>query len=147
MKQFLILAVLNLMLLTSCSENSTPSFEPESYSGELTVYRVDQVDTRTDTVTLVIDGSAYQLIHLTQASNLCNSSGTQSGFGSNSLTLTPTPQDITGCDNIRVPNGRFDAVFKDDSLTLGPARIIFTVNANGQTVNENWDYTFKLRKR
>jgi len=146
MNKLWIVLIAGSVFVTNCGKNATPSFEPESYSGELTVSRVELVYTRTDTVTLVVDGSSYQLFHLTRASKLCNSHGTQSGFGTNSLRLTPVSNGATSCDNLRVPAGIFSAVFSGESLTLGPTRIHFTVDVNGQSVEESWDYTFKLHK-
>jgi len=141
-----IICLLLVGALLSCSKDTIASSNPEVFQGELTVTRIDQVFTRTDKVALIIDGNQYNIVHQTRTSNLCDSRGTQSGFGSNFLTLTPKSTDIGSCDKIRVPYGRYKAVFKGDSLYLGPTTLTFTVTVDEQQVTETWEYSFKLKQ-
>ncbi len=146
MKATVAILLLSLTVSVGCDKETTASFEPEVFTGELTVRRIDQVFTRIDTVELVVDGPSYQLTHIIRASNLCDSRGSQSGFGSNRLSLAPSPIASGGCDNLRVPAGTFKAVFSGDSLILGPMQLEFSVTTSGRTSVETWEYEFRLKE-
>jgi hypothetical protein len=124
------LAVLALFL-GGCSkdeEESSPS--TEVFSGELFVDIGPSVVGQqwVDTVVLIVTEGRYTLF-LTSENGvtpdgsprpLCDSEGDVKGFGSNTLTLTPTGTLGTDCSASLVPSGEFVATFSagGDSLTL-----------------------------
>ncbi len=130
----------------NCTKDTIASSDPEVFQGELSVHRADQVYDRTDDIVLIIDGKQYRIVHQTRTTDLCDSYGTQGGFGSNVLTLTPSGTEGSGCDNIRVPQGQFPAVFRGDSLFLGPTTLQFTVIIDERPVTEIWEYSFRLKQ-
>ena len=145
-----IVAAVGIILLSglmtfSCGDDEIIPPEIEVFSGELVLVNIEQQEPHfypdTDQVTLTIEGSSYSLNHGINMSNLCNSRGVATGFGTNSLSLTPTSFSSGNCDTIRIPQGKFKAVFHGDSLDLGPDTLVFEAD---QT--ENWIYHFRLRK-
>ncbi|MFH1373779.1 MAG: hypothetical protein ABII79_08295 [bacterium] len=144
-----IVAAVGIILLCglmtfSCGDDEIIPPEIEVFSGELALANIEQREPHvypdTDQVTLTIEGSSYSLNHDINMSNLCNSGGVATGFGTNSLSLTPTSFSSGNCDTIRIPQGKLKAVFLGDSLLLGPDTVYL------DPPKENWIYHFRLRK-
>ena len=132
--------------IINCTKDTVASSEPEVFQGEFSIHRIDQIFDRTDNIVLIIDGKQYRIVHQTRTTGLCDSYGIQGGFGSNVLTLTPSGTEGSGCGNIRVPQGQFKAVFRGDSLFLGPTTLQFTVIIDEKPVTETWEYSFRLKQ-
>lgn len=126
--KIVVLILLGLALI-GC-EDDPPSPEIEVYSGELAIIKIKESPPwtypYTDTVTLTIEGGTYRLLHIRNASGLCNSEGKAIGFGTNRLRLTPTSVDYNNCDSLKVPQGEFKSIFEGDSLYLGPDTQVFS---------------------
>jgi len=149
MNRLIFLLFITLLTIITCGkEKITPSSSTELFTGELVLNRIEEVFERTDTVNFTIIGRSYTLNHFTNESNLCSSYGTQSGFGTNKLILFPDTLPGTNCDNNRIPKGEFNAVFKGDSLILGP-RIdtLFIEVGENDIRREIWNYHLKLTKQ
>ena len=133
------------LMTFSCGDDEIVPPEIEVFSGELALANIEQREPHvypdTDQVTLTIEGSSYSLHHDINMSNLCNSGGVATGFGTNSLSLTPTSFSTGNCDTIRIPQGKFKAVFHGDSLFLGPDTVFVVLP------EENWIYHFRLKKK
>jgi multidrug efflux pump subunit AcrB len=135
--------VLLLVSVAGCQKDLVPPPEREVFTGRFTVVNIDIAEMkRTDSVVLTVEDGRYRLDHVVNTSNICSTSGSVFGFGSNSLRLEPTTMTTTNCDSVRVPQGQFKAIFKGDSLILGPETLQF----EGKTGQETWEYTFRLKK-
>ena len=128
-----------------CSGDELSPPKPEVFSGELAVVNIKQLPAPrsydTDRVILTIEGSTYDLKHVSNQSNLCNSRGEAIGFGTNTLTLVPTYADTNNCDYVRTPQGQFRSVFRGDSLYLGPDTQVFITKQIDTMI-----YYFRLTK-
>ena len=141
-----VLLIFLIFSLNSCNEKRIVQTNPELFIGQLEFFRVDEVFHRTDNIELTINGSSYTLNHTTNESKLCSSHGSQSGFGTNKMILSPDALSGNNCDNFRIPRGEFNAIFRNDSLILGP-RIdtLFIEVGENDTRREIWSYHLKLR--
>ncbi|MFH2049867.1 MAG: hypothetical protein ABIJ12_10525 [bacterium] len=146
MDKFLLISFTSLLIIIACNKEKPTQNTSEFFAGELVFKRVDEVFERTDFVNLSITGSSYDLNHVVNESNLCNSYGSQNGFGTNKLILSPdTTFHGTNCDNTRIPRGEFVAVFRGDSLILGPKVVTLYIDlGENNTRQEIWSYHFKL---
>ncbi len=145
-----IVAAVGIILLCglmtfSCEDDEIVPPEIEVFFGELALANIEQREPHfypdTDQVTLTIEGTSYSLHHDINMSDLCNSRGIATGFGTNSLSLTPTSFSSGNCDTIRIPQGKFKAVFHGDILYLGPDTVYL------DSLDENWIYHFRLKKK
>ena len=133
------------LILVGCSEDKIPPPEIEVFMGELAVTDIRPPPMwtlyDTDRVVFTVEGSTYKLDHVANESGLCSSEGRALGFGTNTLTLTPTTTDYSNCDTLRIPQGEFKSVFWGDSLYLGPDTEVFS----GQ-FTDTMIYHFRLTK-
>lgn len=127
--------------------------EIEVFLGELAVANIKQKSPYTyhDTgrVIFTVAGGTYKLEHLTDVRNLCSSGGNVTGFGTNTLRLTPTFFDYSqDCDSLKVPQGEFKSVFRGDSLYLGPDTQVFKTfdSALMKEFIDTMIYDFRLTK-
>ena len=136
MKRLIILMLSGLLATWGGCEDepAAAAGEIEVWTGNLHVTRILEAfpvtDEFTDEVILTIEGALYNLDHVINNSNLCDTRGRISSFGSQTFTLTPTGFNRipTTCDTIRIVRGEFDATFRNDSLFA-----IDTVEYNTQT--------------
>ncbi len=150
-----------LVILVFAACNKEPQQEKvfEVYAGDLVVRKcVDApgvaCTTSTDKVTFTVDGTNYDLEHVTRNSNLCNSEGRIVNFGGDWFKLTPDRIQHTGnCDSLRVPSGQFRTDFDGDSLRAGPdtSAIVWysTIPTNPEDSQKHTDtviYTFRLTR-
>ena len=137
------------MFVISCSDDKKNEDTSELFAGELTISKVEEVYERTDFVNLSIFNRTYDINHVTNESNLCDSYGTQSGFGSNKLILSPdTTLPGNNCDNIRIPRGEFNAIFDGASLELGPKIETLYIEIGENDIDmEIWRYHFILTQQ
>ncbi len=136
MKRLIIIILLGLLAAWGgCKDEPAASAgEIEVWTGDLHVTRILEAypvtDEFTDEVILTIEGALYNLDHVVNNSNLCDTRGRISSFGFPTFTLTPTGFNRIPptCDTIRIVRGEFSAVFRNDSLFA-----IDTVEYNTQT--------------
>ena len=121
--------VLAGVVLAGCSEDKIPPVEIDVFTGEVAVANIKQSPPYTyhdtDIVIFTVEGIIYKLDHVSGESGLCSSGGRVLSFGTNMLTLTPTTIDYGNCDTLKIPQGEFKAVFRRDSLYLGPDTEVF----------------------
>lgn len=150
--RFAVIVACGAMVLSiGCGGTSEEPPQVEVFSGEVEV--MDLLEThpdstvRVDTVVFTVEGADYRLDHLTHNSNLCSSGGTIGNFGSNRVTLTPVFHVPGGnCDSTRIPKGEFKAVFKGDSLILGPDSVGYIIEVDHQQFRDSLCFTFWLSK-
>ncbi len=141
MKIVLLLAALVLMVSAGCGDDLERPPEVEVFSGEMEVRELYVVDT--DQVVFTVEGTDYRLEHTTHQTNLCGSGGTVDNFGGNLITLTKVYTIPShSCDSLHVPQGRFKAAFRSDSLILGPDTLVFGPNQ----ASVSMVFTFRLVK-
>jgi len=135
-----------IITFIGCNKEKLTQETSELFVGQLILSNVDEVFERTDYVNLTITGNSYDLRHVTNTSNLCDSFGTQRGFGTNRISLSPyTTLPGINCDNKRIPKGEFKAVFNGTSLELGPKiDTLYIEIGENDTRREIWSYHFKL---
>ncbi len=124
-----------VFLWAGCSKNVDQPPSVETFQGSLFVYREQEPTPDIDDVIFTVEGSEYNLNHLTSNSGLCSSGGRVDNFGSNRITLTPVYvlPSSTNCDSLHIPKGVFNARFQGDSLILGPNTITYDTGASAKT--------------
>lgn len=126
MKIILLVSALVLVVSGGCGDDLEQPPEVEVFSGELEVCKLYVVDIDTDQVVFTVEGTDYRLEHTTHQTNLCGSGGTVDNFGGNLITLTKVYTiPLHSCNTLHIPQGRFKAAFRSDSLILGPDTQVF----------------------
>ncbi len=149
----LLLVLAGLAVWAGCSEDPVDSRTPEVFQGLMVMtpqFNSDPMEIYPDSVpvTFTVEGALYDLVQA-EASRfeLCDSRGTVQGFGTNTATLTPTGLiSSANCDSIHIPKGTFAAVFRVDSLYLGPKKVGYVLNVNGTPTVDSMTFYFKLRQ-
>jgi len=103
--------------LSTCEEEEEV-LPTDFYYGHLTTHRVSLMETRTDSISLVLEQTRYSFTHYSRLTNLCDSDGNLNPTGRSVLLFVPTAFEFDNCDTVRVPHGEFAAVFRGDSLYL-----------------------------
>lgn len=143
MKIVLLLAALVLMISAGCGDDLERPPEVEVFSGELEVRELYVVGADTDQVVFTVEGTDYRLEHTTHQTNLCGSGGTVDNFGGNLIVLTKLYTIPShSCNTLHVPQGRFKAAFRSDSLILGPDTLAF----GPDQASDSMVFTFRLVK-
>ena len=109
--------VIALAGLSTCEEEEEV-LPTDTYYGHLTAHRVSLMETRTDSISLVLEQSRYSFTHHSRLTNLCDSEGTLDATGRSVLLFVPSRFEFDNCDTVRIPHGEFAAVFRGDSLYL-----------------------------
>ena len=134
--------VLLLFVAGGCDNGPAEPPVVEVFSGKLIVKPFGVAWADTDAVVFTVEGGQYSLKHTINNSSLCNSNGNVADFGKNRIRLTPTSFGSTSnCDSLHVPQGWFKAVFRGDSLLLGPDTQIISHQSVDTMV-----YSFRLAK-
>ena len=129
MRRIIILCAVAALIWAACEDKAIEGGESEVWKGELAVhkrvegYQWPFIDT--DQVTFTVEGGLYTLKHTTNPSQLCNTQGLVRNFGRNIMTLEVTGSEYAACDSVRVPEGDFDAIFRGDSLYIGPKTVSY----------------------
>jgi len=152
MRKLIVLGSLIALLWLACQKTPVQTSGPEVFAGRLVVHRTLEaypftfIDT--DQVSLAIDAGSYELTHPTRNSDLCDSYGVIQHFGTNTLTLLPSGANFDGsCDQLRIPSGAFQVVFKSDSLLIGPDTLEVVTTVNGTTARDTMVFFFQLTLR
>ena len=158
MKYFIIVTLLSFMLIAGCSNTSNPSDSDtvvdlaDQYIGRMVLTRAyappvyDYRISYTDSVILLITDNTYILNINGNQSKLCSSTGTieantQTGF----ITLTLKASLGDNCDNLRLPNGLFEAEFTDSSLEFKGVKVVsWTSNDHEITDTLEFNFDFKV---
>ncbi len=121
-KRIVLMAGVSLLVsffFLRCTEDEiVGQAETELYSGDLEIFRPGRFEYRTDTVSLIIRSNTYDLTHVTHQTNICDSKGSASGYGTPTLYLSSPVFTGSNCDSLRIPKGAFSATFRGDSLYL-----------------------------
>ncbi len=152
MKRGFLLAGLVALSWLACRKEPTDTGGPEIYAGRLVVHKqleaIQYPYIDSDQVTFTVDAGTYELKHAVRNSGLCDSYGVVRHFGTNELTLIPSGADFDGnCDQLRIPSGTFEVVFKRDSLIIGPDTQEVITNVNGVTAHDTMVFLFQLTQR
>ncbi len=144
-----ILSIIVVLFIAGCSEDKEADRSTELFAGELTITRIEIPYVRTDFINFTVYGRSYHLDHINKESNLCDSYGNLAGFGTNKLIFLPdTTLPSSNCDNIRIPRGEYDAIFKGASLELGPKIETLYIEIDENTTDvEIWKYHFVLTQQ
>lgn len=149
----LLAMVMGLVVWAGCSDDPVVSRTPEVFQGQMVMtpqFNSDPMEIYPDSVTVMftVEGTLYDLVQVEVSRfGLCDSRGTVGSFGTNVATLTPTGLIApNNCDSIHIPRGTFPALFRVDSLYLGPKTVGYTLNVHGSPVTDSMTFFFKLRQ-